>query len=160
MCLSLSAHCRLDLSFGGGRALCITLWHQDSHGFSHLCPSGDEGREGGGCERGREGMQRKGKREGAWQEYDGIWGKSSEKQRRRKWEGRGFFFHLSRLFRAAVDELELSSFAATGGVRISSQINSPQRHHQRVIINSGFLIGFGDDTQSGEKRSSLLWIFL
>lgn len=31
---------------------------------------------------------------------------------------------------------------------------------ERVIINSGFLIGFGDDTQSGEKRSSLLWIFL
>lgn len=74
--------------------------------------------------------------------------------------GTRVFFHLSRLFRAAVDELELSSFAAAGGVRISSQINSPQRHHQRVIINSGFLIGFGDDTQSGEKRSSLLWIFL
>lgn len=66
-------------------------------------------------------------------------------------------FHLSRLFREAGDKLKL----ICGRGRIAHFLTDQftPMPPERVIINSGFLIGFGDDTQSGEKRSSLLWIF-
>lgn len=40
----LVAQCQLDLSCGA-ELLCIILWCQDSHEFSHLCPIGGKGRE-------------------------------------------------------------------------------------------------------------------
>lgn len=125
MCLSLSAHCRLDLSFGGGEALCITLWHQDSHGFSHLCPLGDEERESGGCEREAEweGSERGGEKV-CGRNMMGFGENALKNRDVGMRETR--VFHLSRLFEQP--EINWSSFAAAGGLRISSQINSPQRH--------------------------------
>lgn len=134
MCLSLSAHCRLDLSLGRGRTLCITRWHQDSHGFSHLRPVGDEGR---GCEReaGEWGAaKREEKRFVAgirWDLGEIIW-----KTETWKWEGRGFFI-CGDFFEQP--ERNWSSFVAAGGLHISSQINLPQRRPNGSLLTLAFL---------------------